>query len=348
MCVAVSVILPIYNVEKYLYRCLLSVCHQTLSDIEIICVDDGSTDGSGKILNYFKEKDSRVRVIRTENHGYGHAMNTGLAHAEGDYIAIVEPDDYIRPDMLENLYDTARIYGADIVKSDFFRFREENGEMIRMFQPAADEASWYGRLVHPRDERECFRFIMNIWCGIYRRSMIEKNHIRFHESPGAAFQDNGFWFQTMCLCERLFYVNRSFYMNRRDNPSSSVNNPNNLYCGNDEYHFIHGLMKENSRLADFIDGYALKKYQTYKFNLNRAGENQKADYEAVVRQEWQQDLASGELRQEYFRPEEWQDIMAILNGGNKKEDAASELTENVQPNKKKINISQIIKNIRGK
>lgn len=64
MCVAVSVILPIYNVEKYLYRCLLSVCHQTLSDIEIICVDDGSTDGSEKILNYFKEKDSRVHVIR--------------------------------------------------------------------------------------------------------------------------------------------------------------------------------------------------------------------------------------------------------------------------------------------
>ena len=87
-----SVLVPIYNVEKYLSVCLDSLINQTLTDIEIICIDDGSTDSSSKILKEYQQKDKRIRVITQENSGYGSAMNCGLILAEGEYIGILESD----------------------------------------------------------------------------------------------------------------------------------------------------------------------------------------------------------------------------------------------------------------
>ena len=91
----VSVIIPVYNVEKYLRQCLDSVINQTLKDIEIICVDDGSTDNCPNILDEYAAKDARIKIIHKKNEGYGKAMNVGISHASGEYIGIVEPDDYI-------------------------------------------------------------------------------------------------------------------------------------------------------------------------------------------------------------------------------------------------------------
>ena len=98
----VSIIVPTYNVEQYLREAMDSIINQTLKDIEIICIDDGSTDNSGKILDEYASKDSRVKVIHKKNGGYGKAMNVGLDNATGEYVGIVEPDDYIEPDMYEN------------------------------------------------------------------------------------------------------------------------------------------------------------------------------------------------------------------------------------------------------
>ena len=97
----VSIIVPTYNVEEYLRECMDSVINQTLKEIEIICIDDGATDNSGKILDDYARKDRRVKVFHNENGGYGKAMNYGLMHANGEYIGIVEPDDYVLPDMFD-------------------------------------------------------------------------------------------------------------------------------------------------------------------------------------------------------------------------------------------------------
>ena len=103
----VSIILPIYNVREYLAEALDSVINQTLRDLEIICVDDGSTDGSLDIIREYAAKDPRIVVITGPNGGYGKAMNKGLDRATGDYVGIVEPDDYVIPEMYEELYQTA-------------------------------------------------------------------------------------------------------------------------------------------------------------------------------------------------------------------------------------------------
>ena len=104
----VSVIIPVYNVEEYLEECMESVIHQTLKEIEILCVNDGSTDHSLQILEQYAKKDDRIRIISQKNGGYGKAMNQGLDAASGEYIGIVEPDDYVPLNMYEDLYRKAK------------------------------------------------------------------------------------------------------------------------------------------------------------------------------------------------------------------------------------------------
>ena len=120
----VSVIVPVYNVEKYIGKCIESILAQTLEDIEIICIDDGSTDRSGSILDTYASKDARVRVAHRTNAGYGAAMNAGIAMAEGEFIGIVESDDRIADDMYETLYNMAQLHQLDMVKSDAYYWWE--------------------------------------------------------------------------------------------------------------------------------------------------------------------------------------------------------------------------------
>ncbi len=116
----ISVIVPIYGVEKYLRECLDSILNQTLFYMEIILIDDGSKDDCPKIIDEYAKKDNRIIVIHKENGGYGSAMNVGLNQATGEYIGIVEPDDYIDQKMYEDLYKIAKEYNSDIVKSCFY------------------------------------------------------------------------------------------------------------------------------------------------------------------------------------------------------------------------------------
>ena len=116
----VSVVVPVYNVEKYLEQCLDSIVNQTLKDIEIICVDDGSTDKSGEILDKYVTEDDRVKVIHKKNSGYGNSMNIGFDAAQGEYIGIIESDDYAELNMFESLYECAVENNLDVVKSEYF------------------------------------------------------------------------------------------------------------------------------------------------------------------------------------------------------------------------------------
>lgn len=311
----VSIIMPIYNVEKYLQQSLLSVCNQSLKEIEIVCINDGSSDSSLKILNYFAQKDSRIKVISTNNSGYGHAMNIGIEISSGEYVGIVEPDDYVNRYMFEYLYDAAKLNEVDIVKSDFKRFKTPlNSEMNILYQSVVDRQSDYNRVIIPKDNKEIFRYIVNIWCGIYRRELIVSNNIKFNESRGASFQDNGFWFQTLCNCNGIYYVQIPFYMNRRDNVTSSVNRQENIYAGNYEFKFIYDIMSNSPKIKEnFLEGYHIKKYQTYKFNLNRCTENMEKDYIEYISNEWREDIEKGELTKGIFKNDEWQEILQIVN-----------------------------------
>lgn len=236
----ISVIVPVYNVKEYLSECMDSILQQTFDDMEIICVDDGSSDGSESILDDYARKDSRVHVLHRENAGYGAAMNAGVEIASGKYIGIVESDDCILPDMYEKLYKAAEDNEADLVKADAYYWFEKCGYQKRIHMKQLDR--FYDRLLGDNDRNVFFEFLMNIWTGIYKRDFLDKYEIRFHESPGAAYQDNGFWMQTMMYAERAMWLNEAFYLYRNDNPAASVKNLDKVYAMTREYDYLEALL----------------------------------------------------------------------------------------------------------
>lgn len=238
----VSVIVPVFNVEKYINTCIDSICFQTLSDIEIICVDDGSTDLSGRFLDEYINKDSRIKVLHRQNAGYGAAMNAGIAEATGEYIGIVESDDKIESDMFETLYKVASENELDMVKSDCYYWLESVDYLRRIHFSHLDKD--YDRVLTAADRNVFFDFFMNIWTGIYKKSFLDENEIRFHESPGASYQDNGFWMQTCLYAKRAMWLNKAFYYYRQDNSTASVKSEGKMKAMTCEYEFLENLLKK--------------------------------------------------------------------------------------------------------
>lgn len=309
----VSIIIPVYNVEKYLAECMESVVGQTFHDIEIICVDDGSTDGSLKILREYEKRDHRIIVVSQENRGYGSAMNCGMSYASGEYAGIVEPDDYISPDMYQELYRAAKEYDLDFVKADFYRFTtEKDGRHEFIYNHLSSNPKDYNKVFNPSRQPEALRFIMNTWCGIYRRDFLEKNGIRHHETPGASFQDNGFWIQTFVYGERAMIIDKPYYRNRRDNPDSSVNSREKVYCINLEYDYIRGLLIKSPQVWErFKYMYWFKKYHNYMGTLWRIGEEYRREYVLRFSEELKRGMALGELNREVFSDTAWSHIESM-------------------------------------
>lgn len=220
----VSVILPIYNAGSYLEPCLESIRLQTLEDIEVLCVNDGSKDDSLATMQKFADKDARFKVLDKPNGGYGHSLNYGLAHATGEYIAIVEPDDFIDPDMYRDLYRYAHVDGsADVVKGSYWEYfdgRDGFEEEIR--EPNISRCMPKTAHAFTLDENaEVFCHHPSIWSAIYRRAFLEEQGIRFVEPKGAGWADNPFFVETLVSASRIVWVPKAYYFYRQTNPSAS-------------------------------------------------------------------------------------------------------------------------------
>lgn len=168
----VSIIVPVYNVEKYLSQCLKSICRQTLEDIEIICVNDGSTDNSLQIIERYQKTDERIKCVTKGNAGYGNTMNRGIELATGEYVAIVEADDYIEPDTYTFLYDIAKRFDLDVVKADYFTFYGD-ARQNEYIMTCTDD-SYYYKVIGCEKNPIIFEFRMNTWTGIYKKDFLKK------------------------------------------------------------------------------------------------------------------------------------------------------------------------------
>lgn len=268
----ISLLVPIYNVERYLSTCLDSAVSQTLSDIEIICINDGSTDASLSIIEDFAKRDDRIRVIDKSNSGYGASMNKGIDVANGEFIGILESDDFFEPDALEVLYSAAIEADVDVAKADFFFYwskPEEKDERFGWVDAGAP------KVAVPMDYPEVFYRKPSIWSAIYRRSFLEKNGIRFLETPGASYQDTSFNFKVWACASRVALINRAVLHYRQDNESSSINSPGKAFCVCDEYgemeRFVSSLPQsdEKERLLRIL---VRLRFDTYMWNYERLSE----------------------------------------------------------------------------
>ena len=265
--VKVSVLVPIYNVEEFLPECLDSLVRQTLKDIEIICINDGSRDSSLDIIKEYAKKDSRIVVINKKNSGYGDSMNRGLAKASGEYVGIVESDDFIDRDAFEKMYELAKKHDVEIVKGNYYEYYGDGGQdkVVReLFSPGITN-----RVIDPRVDREVFYQPPSIWAAIYKRTFLADNGIDFLPSPGAAYQDAGFSFKTWAMARRVYIINRAFLHYRQDNANSSVKDSGKVYCVKDEHDSIEKFLIEK-KLMDELGSVAFAcRFGSYVWNLDR-------------------------------------------------------------------------------
>lgn len=269
----VSILVPIYNVEKYLRECLESLLNQTLQDIEIICINDGSTDNSLEIIKEYVNKDSRFKLIDKANSGYGISMNMGLEAATGEYIGIVESDDFANLNMFENLYKLAKKNNLDVIKSDWNLYWT-NGQTIKA---GAIKKSKCNKVINIDRYKEILNIIPSIWSAIYKKEFLVENNIKFNETAGASYQDTGFDFKTKLTAKSLMLVNDAYVNYRQDNPNSSVKSSAKAYAVCIEFESIEKYMKENGLLTHLEYFYSIM-FKAYRNNLLRLDKSLTKDF----------------------------------------------------------------------
>lgn len=310
---AVSVLVPVFNVEKYLRQCLESLSCQTLDDIQIICIDDGSTDKSLEILREFEKKDSRFEVITKPNSGYGNSMNRGLAAAKGEYIGILESDDFGEKDMFEKLYSLAKSNDADVVKSNYYehmgdRRIEDDNLVLNLL------GCRFGVVFEPAEDPAVLMSAPAIWSGLYKKNFLKENNISFLETPGASFQDTSFHFKAFATAKRCVLTEEGYLHYRIDNANSSVKSQAKVFCICDEYEEIRFFLEQRPDIYEKTK-YLLPKIQFggYIWNLNRLVPKLQYDFYCEFIEEFQRYQKQGLLKQELFLEDNWVILSNMLS-----------------------------------
>lgn len=243
----VSVIMPSLNVVKYIDECIQSVLNQSLKEIEIICVDAGSTDGTYERLKEYETNDSRVRVILSDKRSYGYQVNLGIKEANAKYIGIVETDDYVDENMFDILYNRAEDNNLDFVKADFTFLYDFDGYYL--YKPAKlfDENTnkFYNKVIQPLDCTYLYFHDFNVWKGIYNREFLIENDVMFNESAGASFQDIGFQQLLLYYAKRCMYIPEKLYYYRFGHMTNSSVSPKLLQFVKQEFeHLLDNKLNE--------------------------------------------------------------------------------------------------------
>lgn len=264
----ISVILPVYNVANYLPRCLDSILKQTLTQIEIIAVNDGSTDNSLDILENYYLKDNRIQIINKINGGYGSSINEGLKAASGTYIGIVETDDWIDENMYKILFDHAVTADVDIVKAGFFNaysmFEYIEEKSFVCLRPPSE-------LFNIQQYPQLLKFKPSVWSAIYKTEFLKSNQIKMVETPGASFQDLPFTFETFCLAGSIQLVKKPLYFYFQDNKNSSVQNIKQPFFVFQHFDYINQFLQKHQNIKKNV--WAMKcraEYTHYFWNFQRA------------------------------------------------------------------------------
>lgn len=212
--VKVSVIVPIYNVEKYIGKCILSIIEQTYKNIEIILVDDGSLDDSGNIADEYATRDNRIKVLHKTNAGVSAARNSGLDAATGDFVCFSDGDDYVMPNYVEHLLKLCLTYHADVAYT------------VDMYTTFHNEhiANNQVKVITPEDATEnilCYKVPIGVYSKLFNREFLVKNNIRFLED---VYIGEGFNFNTACFqrANKVVMSNERIYFYRRDNEASAM------------------------------------------------------------------------------------------------------------------------------
>lgn len=307
----VSVLVPIFNVERYLAECLDSLLAQTYSDFEVLCIDDGSTDSSLSIVRRYMESDERFRVIQKPNSGYGASMNMGLDNALGTYIAVLESDDFFEMDALECMVAAAEANNAEAVKANFFLYWSKPTPRDEFFRIVDNQEA--GRTLRPVDDLAIFFRKPSIWSGIYRSDFLKEHEIRFLETPGASYQDTGFGFKVWASADRVTFIEDAVLHYRQDNESSSINSVAKVFCICDEYASMASYIEERCAGSQRLQGILERmKFDSYMWNYERLSPELQAGFVRRISQEFRSDRDAGAIDWSLFEPWAKADLLLLM------------------------------------
>ena len=252
----ISVIIPVYNVEKYLSECLDSVVNQTYKNLQIILVDDGSTDFSGKICDVYAEKDNRITVVHQKNAGAGAAKNTGLELIDGDYFSIIDSDDYIELDMYEKMVNSLEKYNADIVQC-LFRNVFVNDSFDRKYKIKGNYPKVLTSKSFLKEYLYDWKYAI-FWNKLFKKSLLQ--NIKF--PVGRKIDDEFFTYKLVCNAKKVVNIDNILYNYRMR--KTSVMNENDtdrliydrIDCFIERYNYVSDIypsLKKNYNLKLYDD-----------------------------------------------------------------------------------------------
>lgn len=282
----VSVVIPVYNSKAFLDCLINSVLGQTLTNIEIICVDDGSTDGSGDILRYFADSDHRIQIIEKENGGEGSARNAGLRHAAGEYVCFFDSDDFVDRNMLEEMVSCARANTSDLVICAIDAYYEESDIYKPNEWAVSREAVPVGVAFDPLKIEDLFRHIVGYAANkLYRTSFVLDNDLLFQEIR--THGDLSFSYAGLAAAKRVVYIDTPFYHHRiRKGSLSDTTQESHWHC---LFEALDNLRSELYRLDIWSEcerDFANYVLQMAKWKFSRVGGQVRVDLDEGLRSEW--------------------------------------------------------------
>lgn len=339
-----TLILPSLNVAGYIEECMESVLRLTLPEIEFLCVDAGSTDGTLELLCDYEKKDARVRILHSGKKSYGYQVNMGIREAKGDYVAVVETDDRIVSGMMERMLLEIDGTGADFVKGDYYQYKTdpEGISFYRTMQTLTGECeSFYGQCIdvptHPELQAQC----SYIWNGLYRRDFLLQKRVVLNETPGAAFQDISFYHRLILSAEKAIYLHTPVYYYRTDREGASTRESKGLQYAMQEYRTFFetiGLFEDEMQLRYINRKAAVNSFMFETAKLLRMVPEQRETLFAGESYTWFRNHfleaeKSGTLKQEDFSGEEWSSLRLLLEEPSR---YAEECSRKVRSREKQI------------
>ena len=309
----VSVIIPVYNVEQYLRQCLDSVVNQTLKDIEIICVNDSSTDNSLAILNEYAARDSRIKVITQPNGGAGAARNNGLSASTGKYLSFLDSDDFFEPDMLELAYEKAEEDKADFVVFQSDQYYTDDDKFVQVAWTLREkEIPPYTPFSHRQMTDNIFKvFVGWAWDKLYNREFVEQNHLLFQEQRTS--NDMLFVFSAVAIAKRITVVKKVLAHQRRDAKDSlSKTRENSWYCFYDALLALRERLKSEGLYRELEKDYINYALHFSLWNINTLAKPTKTKLITKMKSEWFEELGIKGKSEEYFYNKKEMKVTSIL------------------------------------
>lgn len=317
--IKVTVVMPVYNSVRFIRECVESVMNQSLREMEILIVDAGSADGTLDILEELRQADERITILSSGKKSCGAQNNLGVSRARGKYIGFVESDDIVDSYMFEKLYLAAELHKVDYIKGEYSYFHTLPGERRVYENIKSMPPELYNRVFNPSEHPEIVHSDYFMWRGIYRKEFLDHNQILQNETPGAAFQDIGFLFQTIGQAKRVYYTDAVFYKYRKDNDGSSIYNSNSHRFLDEEFTFVADFLKQKPgvyecfkeeyyrRLADML--------RVRNINLIYAGKWEKGVgiYLDAIRDKFIAGREEGTLVREAFDEQLWMETCLLMD-----------------------------------